>query len=59
MHNTLKTKTIATLRDNAIAPEKILGQNFLIDAAVVELIARNAHIQTVASVLEVGTDWVL
>ena len=55
MHNTLKTQVQNALQSNNITPEKMLGQNFLIDPLVVEKIANNQHLQNIPLVVEVGT----
>lgn len=55
MHNSLKISVQNELQRNNIVPEKILGQNFLIDPLVVEKIARNAHLKNIGTVVEVGT----
>lgn len=56
MHkNELKTKIQNILQSNNLAPEKMLGQNFLVDPLIVEKIANNQHLQNIPLVVEVGT----
>ena len=55
MHTSLKNRVQTLLQSNDISPEKVLGQNFLVDESVAQKIVHATRQQNASVVVEVGT----